>query len=172
MPRRGAFVKEFGGFDGRASFGDGFLQQLDAAVPDFCVVRLVGVEVELFFGADWCVNGDVLPFSVCSEGVEKLACSESWGFAFTFELETKISAEWRAFEIDVLGVDSCVGVSLGFQRFPQRFAGDWISGGADHFLSNWSGSRFVLNVPSRAKGWESLTAMLFSMWPVFFAVLG
>jgi hypothetical protein len=71
----GAFIEEFVGFDGGAGFGDGFLKQLDVAVPDFCVVRLVGVEVELFFGADWCVNVDVLPFSVRSEGVEKLACA-------------------------------------------------------------------------------------------------
>ena len=63
------------GFDGGASFGDGFLQQLDVAVSDFRVVRLVGVEVELFFGADWSVDEDALPFSVRSEGVEKLACA-------------------------------------------------------------------------------------------------
>ena len=77
MPRGGdgAFIEEFVGFDGGAGFGDGFLQQLVVSVPDFCVVRLVGVEVELFFGADWCVNVDVFPFSVRSEGVEKLACA-------------------------------------------------------------------------------------------------
>ena len=60
----GAFVEEFVGFDRRGGFGDDFLQQLDVAVPEFGVVRLVCVDVELLCCANRSVDGEVLPLTV------------------------------------------------------------------------------------------------------------
>ena len=67
------------GFVGGAVFGDGLLQQLEVAVPEFGVVWSVGVEVELLFGADLGIDEDVLPFSVGTKGLEKFMCLEGWG---------------------------------------------------------------------------------------------
>ena len=49
---------------GGGGIGDDPVQQLDVAVPEFGVVGLVRVEVELFLCANRGVDGDVLPFSV------------------------------------------------------------------------------------------------------------
>jgi hypothetical protein len=89
----GTFFEEFVGFDVGRCVGNDLVEEFDVAVPDFCVGGLVRVDVELFFGADWGVDGEVRPFSICVEGVEEFACTEGGGFAFAFEVETKIAAK-------------------------------------------------------------------------------
>ena len=51
--------------------GEDPFEQLEVAVSDFSIVRLVGIEVELFFGANRRVDVEVLPLSVGAEGSEK-----------------------------------------------------------------------------------------------------